>query len=374
MNWLRLLQSKIVKPKNFSPILFASLIVFISNLGVISTSQARSTYSGSNVLAFLNYFTSGVRILLDGDIEQTPQENSKLERYEDRIKVPGTPNPNSKEEFSHLLFKVLVDQEEKTFTPLIQAGPNYTESLYYYPCKVGPGDFMVGWNIQRVGTDKNKCDGIEVSNKEVPSNSQIRSKDTFLANKLQKSKSSQKQIIAQSSSKNISISPTDDLTLIHIKNNDINQEINVLLGSVIIKSPTQSFNLEQGQSYFNTRQGEGTERPSFSIYAERRVSIFLNHNYWSEEVHTQVQDFRDALFQNPLIRLALDSPDKYEPEPTNESNRREIDIPENPIESIPKKGSFGSIDISPDFPPNNTKDLPTGITPDLPPNNPQNPF
>ncbi len=292
MNCLKLLQSKIAKTKEFSSIIFASLIAFSSCVGVISISQASNLTSESNVAAYINFFTSGVRILRAGEEEQTPEKDRELRRYEEHIKVPGS----EESEFFHLFFKT-VYKEQNALTPLIQAGPNYTKSLYYFPCKVYKGDFMVGWDIERVGTDKKVCDSFNVQ-------------------------------IVQSSSENITISPTDNLTLIHIQNNDANRKIDVLLGAVTIKSPTGSFNVEQGESYFNNGQREETQRPSIRLYAAKRVSIFLNKDYWSEEAYTQVQDFIDVLYQNPLIRGAIEYSENNESEQNNETTKTRINIPE----------------------------------------------
>lgn len=315
MSWLKF-WFKMIKTINCSKLTILSVLFF--NLVIVFSTRSLANPNSRPDGAFIDYFTPGVNVISrDENIKKHPHQSNKILYQRDQVYVSGSDSTH--EYWAHiLLLKILeiFNREHqkyirtKIFTPLVQVGKNEEDSRYIFPCELR-GSGLIGWNLIRVG--ENQCSKFKVASSKWSGQSyeefQLDSNlfrtdadDIYLAHKSIIDKNSKTEIV-QRIPKSITVSPTNDLTLIYINDENGSLEVNVLLGSVNITTMTGKPKSVGRKRYTSDGIKGYLDEMPYDIYSSRPVSIFLYPSYWSEKANIQLEDFRQALNNLSLPKI-----------------------------------------------------------------------
>jgi hypothetical protein len=228
-----------------------------------------------------------------GQVIQIQRENEHV------LLVPQSSSGD--EHWVHFSFK------GKTAAPLVQAGTDSRDSEYLFPCRYAQGTLVIGWGTRRVGSN---CKQLTVASR------------GWRQKHLQLSKTAKPALMAQSNADDLTLEASNRLNLIYINQAGGNTVVNVLVGSVKVRSTTQTTVIGAGIQYIDTGDGSrGATKPiPKEVYDSRPVQIFLDPNSWSEEVRGQITDFQQAIDQQKSRPVGSDPSVPWIPEPTNPSD------------------------------------------------------
>lgn len=255
-----------------------TLVVILASLSAL-TIGIKSNVSSATVTAFVDSVSGFVTAKPEGGQSTRILRHTNVQSN-NIIHVPAT-KPGTDEHWVHLLMAGK--------KPLVQAGTDSSGTEYRFPCGYVRGSMVVGF--KRGGS--NGCVQITASSPQWKSSIN----KTSIAQKSMPHKGSKDSFIAQSALSQLTVTPSNGLNLIYIHQVSGGTVVDVLVGSVTIKSPAGSTIVNGGIRYTDAadgRRGRTSPIPK-EVYSSRPVQIFLDPNHWSEDIRFQIREFQAAV-------------------------------------------------------------------------------
>ncbi len=250
-----------------------------SNANNLGTPPTMATFDG---------WKGYIKMRSGGGQATTITSQSIMRRDVDVLEVP--PSINGTEHWAHLLFRR--GANKSPLYPLVQAGTDSEFTEYRFPCQAqGTGGVVIGWGLQQ---NRNRaCERIIAGSSGWRGNR----RNAQVAQKLRVRADSKETYISQTDSSAIAVSPSNGLNLIYIHQDLGGTVVDVLVGSVTIKSPAGSTIVNGGIRYTDAADGRRGRTSSIpkEVYSSRPVQIFLDPNHWSEDIRFQIREFQAAV-------------------------------------------------------------------------------
>lgn len=225
-----------------------------------------------------------------------------LHRNVDVLEVP--PSSGGSEHWAHLKFK--------GSRYLFQAGTDSSPTKYRVPCGYSGGTMVLG--LRQNGRN-GVCDKITIGVKGWQSSNSILN----LAQKSKQRSSAKGKLTAQQDPTELNIIPSNRLTLVYVQDFNGSTAVNVLTGSVTIKSAAGRTIVNSGIRYVDNgdgRRGDLVPVPK-ELYSARPIEIFLTPDTWSEDIRADIQTFQEAVKRQQAAPPETTNNDpRYIPEPT----------------------------------------------------------
>jgi hypothetical protein len=324
MSWLKFWLRNTAKATHQGSWTVAFILIPISVLGIYIKSSAGNPVTPPAIATFDEW--KGYITTRRGDGQAKPvKSDSLLEKDVDVLEVPGS--TRGVEHWAHLRFK-----GGKPSNYLVQAGTDSSPTKYRFPCYYGGGSMV--WGLRQQGQNK-VCERIIVGS--AGWRSSISGTSVAHKSKLREGKDS---FIAQRDPGQVTVAPSNGLTLVYIHEEFGNTVVDVLAGAVTVRAATGSTIVRGGVRYTDAgdgRRGSTSPLPE-EVYRSRPVQIFLDPNNWSEDMRSQINDFQEAV---AVQNTRLTEPDPLPtsiPTPTQPQDpppRRDRDTPDQTQPSAP---------------------------------------
>ncbi|EGJ35138.1 MULTISPECIES: hypothetical protein [Moorena] len=346
MTWLKSLLRSTAKVRNHThswTLVFLLIPIFTL---VISIKSSANNLGTQPTIAAFNKWNGYVRMRRGKGQATRINANSLLRSNTDVLEVPGSNAGN--EHWAHLQFRLGLS----TVFPLVQAGTDSSSTKYRFPCYYQEGVVVIGWGLGN--SRDNACERITIDSTEWRSSVS----DNNVAQKSRLHKGSKDTFIAQVDAGQLTIDHIGGSTLIYIHQNFGRRVVDVLVGSVRVRSATGSpIIVREGIRYTDASDGRrgSTNTVPEEVYNSRPIQIFLDPNNWSQDIRPQIEDFQQVL-------------DSTQNKPRDDGNR---------IRSIPDRNPPNDPDPDPTTPINptptpETTTPPRNPTPTPEPNTPGN--